>query len=437
VHPSPSSPGDGFDRERIRSFSHAPAAQRARRSIDQRRDDIMTPDITHERRSAVDLCLIALFAAALAAPSVDMWIRPDEARGPEKAEQRAAAPRPSFGFESVMTRSFPERFGKYFDDAFGLRDVLLRWHSIEKLFVFGVSSTPSVMLGRDDWMFYTKDHSIEIFRGARPFSAEELERWRRALESRRDYLAQRGIQFMYVIGPNKETIYPDYVPARYNRVGPTRLDQLTAYLEQHSDFRIVDLRPALTAARVDDRPLDHLYYELGTHWNGRGGFIAAREVQKALHTRFPSVKVSDPADVMYRTWDDRGDTEAGWMYVPDLFPQQWIWYASVAPRAQLVADGWSDAQPHRVKVDDPSLPRALVLHDSFGPGVAPLLSEWFSRSTWISTAAFNLQLIDAEQPDILIQVYVERVLDQEPFQLDASALRPPPPARAADARTVH
>jgi len=380
--------------------------------------------------------LIALFAAALAAPSVDMWISPDELRGPEKAEQRAAALRPSLGFESVMTRSFPERFGKYFDDVFGLRDVLLRWHSIEKLFVFGVSSTPSVMLGRDDWMFYTKDHSIEIFRGAHPFSTAQLERWRRALESRRDYLAQRGIEFIYVIGPNKETIYPDYVPPRCNRVGPTRLDQLTAYLEQRSDFRILDLRPALTAARADDRPLDHVYLELGTHWNARGGFVAAREIQKWLHARFPSVNVSEPADVVFGTAEDRGDTEAGWMYVPDLFPQHWNWYMPKAPRVQLGADGWSEAQPHRVKVDDPRLPRALVLHDSFGPGVAPLLSECFSRSTWINTAAFNADLIAAESPDVLIQVYVERVLDQDPLQLDASTFRTRP-ARAADARSVH
>ncbi len=34
--------------------------------------------------------------------------------------------------------------------------------------------------------------------------------------------AQRGIEYLYVIGPNKETVYPDYVPAAQKRVGPTR-----------------------------------------------------------------------------------------------------------------------------------------------------------------------------------------------------------------------
>src|SRR5204862_369648 len=83
-----------------------------------------------------------------------------------------------------------------------------------KLFVFGVSPSPKVMLGRDDWLFYTGESSVEIFRGTRPFDETALEEWCRALESQRDFLARRGIAYVFAIAPNKETIYPDLVPAR-------------------------------------------------------------------------------------------------------------------------------------------------------------------------------------------------------------------------------
>src|SRR5262245_58909489 len=117
------------------------------------------------------------------------------------------------------------------------------------------------------------------------------------LESQRDFLARRGIEYVFAIGPNKESIYPEQVPPRYNRVGPTRMDQLVAHLEAHSDFRILDLRPALRRARADDRPDVHLYFELGTHWNGRGARAAAREMQRRLGELFPAVRTFDPSEI--------------------------------------------------------------------------------------------------------------------------------------------
>jgi hypothetical protein len=394
-------------------------------------------DAVRARRLRTDLALIVLFVVAMTAPLVDMAIRRDAARSPEKAEQRTPAPFPPLTYRSLVSRTWPDRFTKYFDDAFGLRDVLLRWHSLEKLFVFGVSSTRSVVIGRDDWMFYTKEHSLEIFRGVRPFREDELEQWRRMLESQRDFLRTRGIELLLVVGPNKETIYPDYVPAKYNRVGPTRFDQMTEYLEKHSDMRFVDLRPVLAAARADDRPFDHLYYELGTHWNGRGGLVAAREIQRHLAQLFPSIPVTDPSAVMFGTVaDDPGDSEAGWMYVSDLFPQHWNWFQLRARRAQVVADGWTETLLRRTKIDDPRLPRALIFHDSFGPGVEPLLSECFSRSTWVHSAFFDTRLIEAEAPDVVIEIYVERLFDTHSIVIIPDNLSSGP-TRAADARRTH
>jgi hypothetical protein len=380
--------------------------------------------------------VIALFLAAILAPSVDSMIRPDAARSPEQAEQRRAAPRPKLGLELAGLLAYPDAFANYFEDSFGLRDVLLRWHSLEKLFVFGVSPSSAVVLGRDDWMFYTRDQSMEIFRGVSPFTTRELETWRRSLESRRDYLARRGIKFLYVIGPNKETIYPDYAPTNCNRVGPTRMDQLVEYLEAHSKLRILDLRPAFRAARPDDQPLDHLYYELGTHWNGRGGFLACREIQKYLHTIFPSIHVSESSDVVFAVASDRGDSEARWMYVEDLFPQRHIWYEPAGkPRARSLTGAWDSEHLHVVEVDDPHLPRAVIFHDSFGPGVEPELAECFSRSTWMSTNSFDTQAVEQEKPQIVIEIHVERVL----LYGDVDILPDTGPAatNAADARSVH
>jgi hypothetical protein len=378
------------------------------------------------RGMRVDACMIALFLAAIIAPSADSWIRSDESRGPEAAELRKAAARPEYhGFHRSLL-SYPDRYDAYLNDTFGLRDFLLRWHSLEKLFVFDVSPTPMVIMGKDDWMMYARESSLEIFRGVMPFTAAELERWRRVLEGRRDYLACRGIEYVYVIGPNKETIYPEHEPKAYNRVGPTRMEQLVEYLALHSDFRFLDLRPALFAARSDDTPDEHLYYELGTHWNGRGGVVASREVRKHLHTLFPNVSELDPSTVEMRLANDRGDSEARRMYVEDCFPQRHTYPRIASGRGVQVIDvGWDDVHPHRVRTDDPRLPRAVVFHDSFGPSIEPLVSECFNRSTWLHSSDFDTDLIEEEKPDLVMQVYVERVFAQPQFEIPADVAKAP------------
>jgi hypothetical protein len=386
-----------------------------------------------ERNAKLDRWLIALFLAAIAAPSADDWMRPHGARGPDAHELRRGGARPVYHGLRRDLLFYPMLYDAYFADSFGLRDVLLRWHSLEKLFLFGVSPTPLVVMGKDDWMMYAREDSLEIFRGAKPLAEQELEEWRRALESRRDYLARRGIEYLFVVGPNKETIYPEYEPERYNRVGPTRMEQVVAYLSTHSDFRILDLRPALIEARREDTPDEHLYFEFGTHWNGRGNLVAAREVRKRLHELFPRVRELDLADLTKADFDDGGDSAARRMYVEDLFPQRHTWFHLASrPPPRVVDAGWDAEHPHRLETDDPALPRAIVFHDSFGHGIEPLLGECFSRSTWMHVNDLDTAAIEAEAPDVVLQVVVERTFAYPPERIPdelvhapVSAVKPP------------
>src|SRR6185295_1542120 len=104
---------------------------------------------------------------------------------------------------------------------------------------------------------------------------------------RRDWLAQRDIRYLFIVAPDKQTIYPEYMPAQLNRVGTaTRLDQLVTYFERHSDIRILDLRDALRAVKLHDRP----YERLDSHWNDVGAWSAYAEIAKQVGRWFPKVQ---------------------------------------------------------------------------------------------------------------------------------------------------
>jgi hypothetical protein len=59
---------------------------------------------------------------------------------------------------------------------------------------------------------------------------------------------------------------------------------------------------------------------------------------------------------------------------------------------------------------DTSLPRALLFHDSFAIGFHHLLAEHFQRMVAVWHDDFHPDLVEREQPDVVIQEMVERKL---------------------------
>lgn len=366
-------------------------------------------------RAANDLVTIVAFLAAICAPFLDLWIRPDAARNPEKREMRAPARMPPLSFDKAVLTAFPEQYEDYFNDSYGLRDKLLRWHSIEKVFLFGVSPTHDIYLGRDRWLFYDDGISLENHRGLVPFEEPDLAGWRKGLEDVSRLCAEIGAHFVYVIIPDKESVYPERVPARYNQVGPTRADQLLADLRAHrSTVDVLDLRPLFLAEKAHDLPDEWLYAQLGTHWSGRGSLVATQAILGHLTQRFPKLKVPRAEDYVRKPIGDSGDSWGPRMYIEDWLDQTTYMY-------DLKVGGWHSHVitetrygPGRARVsvnDDASLPRAVIFHDSFGPFIDWLMSEQLSyvASYWEHTRP--LQEMQDHRPDVVIAMFVERTLN--------------------------
>jgi hypothetical protein len=382
-------------------------------------------------RATVDRTVIGLFLAAIAAPSIDQLVRSDAERGPLR-EQRQAAPRPKLSLDPGTLDTFPEHYEAYYNDSLGLRDKLLRWNSIEKLELFHVSPTPKVVLGRDDWIYFTDGRSIEVWRGIDPLTTAELEAWRTMLEWNRDRLRERGVEYVFGLSPNKETIYPERVAARFNRVGPTRMDQLVAYLASHSDLRILDLRPALLEAKREDRPGDELYFRDGTHWNARGALVAYRELVAKLARTHPLLKPLDASRLEAVDVPGTVDSWSNMMYVYDRRPQgARMWRILPHPCARTLVEKGPYGQS-RVKVtelDARELPRVLLVHDSFGPSLEGMLAEGVSRLACHWDLGFDVSEVDSEKPDVVVQLLVERVLVE--YAPDMMKMKIPPSDRDA------
>jgi hypothetical protein len=86
-----------------------------------------------------------------------------------------------------------------------------------------------------------------------PFSPSSLAQWTAVLQDRRAWLAARGIHFLVVVMPNKETVYAGAVPQWLSRApGPSRLAQLQhALAATQVDF--FDLSDAIESHKAEGR----------------------------------------------------------------------------------------------------------------------------------------------------------------------------------------
>ena len=383
-----------------------------------------TPTIDRLRVRS-DTILVIVFLIAICLPVADVLFGLDPTR---LSEKRRLAPAPPVRLSQPLEVSYTAAFESWWNDNFGFRRSLVVGYS-GALLALGVSPTPSVIVGRSGWLFFAGDEALASYRALQPFTEAELATWQRRIETRRDWLAERGIHFLVVIAPNKETIYPEFMPGRLNRVRPvTRLDQLVTYLRSHSSVAIVDPRDALRAAKAEDI----VYLRTDTHWNDVGAWLLHREILRGLRQWYPQLEPTPAAALVRNIRTGWSGDLATMLGLDGRLSEDKLELAPRNGRAARGADpGLRPQDPLRrlsaAERGTASLPRAVMFHDSFGLSLQPFLAESFSRIVFSSgptnwRSNFDAALVERERPAVVIQEIAER------FAVGPTGLRAAAPA---------
>jgi hypothetical protein len=309
-------------------------------------------------------------------------------------------PRSLDGFER-----FRQGATNFVEDNFGLRTEMIRLNYYIHAWL-GVSSSAAHLIGKDGWFFLKEDLGIfDQFRGANLFKDRELDDWIDNVDMYRVWLEKRGIAFEVVIAPNKQTIYPDYMPFYATRVWPeTRIDQLIRRLrERRSSISLIELRAALWAAR----PIALLYRKYESHWNNLGGYFAYLAVMDHIKKLFPSVRPVQADDLkainMKQHW-----------FVPPMSETESILVmkdsARVVPGDILDTVDGRSIKRFRSHLKDSI--DVLMYGDSFGETFLGLFSATSKTATFVPAASypFPVELVKSTRPDLVILEVVERAL---------------------------
>ncbi|MCX6558006.1 MAG: DHHW family protein [Candidatus Aminicenantes bacterium] len=355
-----------------------------------------------------------LFLILISLPLLDGFFKISQAA--PSNEKRKLADKPHFSILDPF--GYLKYFESYFNDNFGFRDQLVYFHNMIQVMVLRTSPLDRVVIGRDGWLFLGREtefrDEINYFRSVKLFSKAELMRWRTVLQRRRQWFQHRGIFYIFIVIPNKSTIYPEYLPRTIRKANQqSRLDQLLAALRRDPDFPVLDFREIFSREKNNSL----LFYRTDTHWTELGAYFAYREIMKKLAAAFPGVRAASL---------DQFTVESGGYFNGDLalelclqnskFKEQDIVLRAKTPAP--FATSSAESEPGRfirkTISECPSgvLPTALIVHDSFMFQLKPFFQPHFQRIVyiWDWNWRFLLEEIESEKPKIVIDEMVERFL---------------------------
>jgi alginate O-acetyltransferase complex protein AlgJ len=265
------------------------------------------------------------------------------------------------------------------------------------------------LVGKRGWLEYTGNGNSDSFQNLPRLSENDLKNIQTNLQLLYDKLRARNITLTVLIAPNKATIYPDRLPDEIRKINPqSDFDVLANYLQQRGPPVLVDVRPAMLAARQQRQ----IYYATETHWNPYGAYVAYSEIMKALSRTYPglapkdlthfSLKPSQPAihDIP-RLMGATNILEPVYMFAPTQPGVTWITYNQ-------------DTLPMMVSHTNHAAPRSLLMYrDSFGSALIPFMAPQFREATFIVSSSslrglISLNEVDAVNPNVVVLELAER-----------------------------
>lgn len=339
--------------------------------------------------------------------------------GLASSEQRSSTPRPPVVYKQVLTGYHQQLYEKYLNDSFGLRSYMVRGLTDVYVDMFDTSPINRVLIGTDDWLFLNEKQLALDTQGVQTFTDAEVATLTEVFTTRAKYFDARGIPYVYVVVPNKQTIYPEYLPFDVSEdVSNKKTDQVIEIIKEHTNILVIDLREVLRDAKVDEAY--PLYIPTDTHWQPYAAHIAHIAVMDQLSElypelfsayvpveRVPNPLIADGGDLA-RMLGKKFSYRDPFVLMPPAIGEE----PTVAVPITAYENPTRDRYVAFEQTATANLPRAVVFRDSFGEALLPFVSEPFSRTAYMWSPFMYDYIIEAEEPDIVIQFMVERLMSQ-------------------------
>jgi hypothetical protein len=326
---------------------------------------------------------------------------------------------------AVLPDKLSDRFftqiDDYINDRFGFREYFIKfYHSVMSRSTKGIKN--GAIFGKEDWLFYLGNNNLADFQKRNLFDEETLQRFILQLEKRSAWCEENGIKFLFVITPNKHSVYPEYYPFERPE-GITRSDQIMDALPDTLKDKVLFPRDYIVSKKsAYSVPL---YIATDTHWNGLGAFHCFELILQKMQAYFPQTVFPE------FNWETHIDKTVG---KGDIVAMAGLRHYGTDTHATILPEGGWDLYYTFTKYEvEPSrkvnmitnhnrqdLPKAMIFFDSFFGAIQPFTSGIFSNTNyrWKILEDRDKEYILENKPDILIWEILERLIPQDVSEFD-------------------
>ena len=331
-------------------------------------------------------CLCAFFSLGMLIPGASSAV--------EGAEM------PALITDGRISDGFGDDFETWFSKRFAFRGTVVDLFASLKETVFQTGND-QVIVGEDHFLYF--QDTLDSFLKKNPLTDEEIRSIGTALSNLTAYAEAHGARLLFVCAPNKNTVYPEFMPARY-RIVPSNamsdLDRLYAYLDAETTVDYLDLRPVLEGAKQETL----LYHKRDSHWNGCGAHVAYEAMMNHLDLPMPDFSVLPRTDITTHEGDLDRLLYPGTVKYDDNtvfdYEGQYIYTSAFSTEMDMTITTRSAGKAGTL----------LCFRDSFASALLGDLAITFSVAQLERAIPYRLDLLETTKADVVIVEIVERNL---------------------------
>jgi hypothetical protein len=361
--------------------------------------------------------MIIFFFCIILAPPLKTIFSPHQIWS--KTEKRKLHEFPQFPKNLSSFNNFKQQFEDYYNDNFGFREILISRYQIEMKYRLGKAGSPYVVIGKDGWLYPADWDVFKDYQGMLHLTNEELEGFIKEQNMKAEWLNKKGIRYLLFYAPNKQSIYPEYLPENIKvSRGITKYEQLLSYTNNDLSY-MLDIHTTLRNSKGNQ----NLYYKTDLHWNMYGAYIAFRHVMDKIQQWYPNEQFKTEFSVINSQEEQKGGDLANILTMSDTLTEKRPFIEKYDRCAKIDKLYKLNFQLHNFdrNVYDAPLQsscssanlKALIFGDSFSGFIYDLFTENFRQTIYLRSKYDQdhiEQLIDFFHPDIVIEEIAEHYL---------------------------
>lgn len=360
------------------------------------------------KKKAADILFGICFVAMIFIPFLLLDTREEV---DSSLENRALTKWPGLAFDKLHT----EWYGHYVEDRVAFRDAAITLNADISYYLFGEFSEELHMSGKEGYIFPADEGYVQNYQRLN-IDEKLMDDLMVYLSRSNDYIREQGGLFVFMIAPNKSSVYGEYMPdgIYVDETRESTLDMAERKLEAlgiphvvpHEEFREIKEGEQIYNEKYDC-----------AHWNDLGAFYGLSMMDEVIHETYPDIPVMKREDFEESLEVTRGlEFFAASKEIPDSVPK----LVCTAPSSH----GVETDSPYRADVpvvagnnmayfyNENALSDkcVLILHDSFLDNRESWYTYRYKEVYYASRVNYTYikDYIDLIGPDVVIFELAER-----------------------------